>query len=263
MTEYLYPGVFVEETTAGARPIEGVGTSTAGFLSPLTVALLRAVHAHVPQWTASNESDPGVTLVELAAFLATEALYRAPLSSPAARSAAARAADALGRLAERGTSCEPLTRPHFFSGRLLDAAAFEAEQNYHREKLRRHNRVLHGFGIVGGLEVEVEHVNGEWNIMVMPGYAIAVDGEELALPCGVRMPAPASLAPTFVTLRYGQRAVSPAAVGSAPPGMTMIEEGASIGLHRDVVPPAVALARLIHDDGGWKRDLAFVAPRTR
>jgi hypothetical protein len=28
--EYLYPGVYVSEVPAGSRPIEGVGTSTAG-----------------------------------------------------------------------------------------------------------------------------------------------------------------------------------------------------------------------------------------
>jgi hypothetical protein len=30
--ERRYPGVYVEETSTGARPIEGVGTSTAGFV---------------------------------------------------------------------------------------------------------------------------------------------------------------------------------------------------------------------------------------
>lgn len=34
MPEYLSPGVYVEETETGAMPIEGVGTSTAGFLGP-------------------------------------------------------------------------------------------------------------------------------------------------------------------------------------------------------------------------------------
>jgi len=32
MPEYLSPGVYVEEIELGARPIEGVSTSTAGFL---------------------------------------------------------------------------------------------------------------------------------------------------------------------------------------------------------------------------------------
>ena len=32
MAEYLHPGVYVEEHSSGVRPIEGVGTSTAGFV---------------------------------------------------------------------------------------------------------------------------------------------------------------------------------------------------------------------------------------
>lgn len=32
MAEYLHPGVYVEEVSSGVRPIEGVGTSTAGFV---------------------------------------------------------------------------------------------------------------------------------------------------------------------------------------------------------------------------------------
>src|SRR5262245_3082370 len=32
MPEYLAPGVYVEEIETGAKPIEGVGTSTAGFI---------------------------------------------------------------------------------------------------------------------------------------------------------------------------------------------------------------------------------------
>ncbi|NIM12071.1 MAG: phage tail protein, partial [Candidatus Aminicenantes bacterium] len=32
MPEYLSPGVYVEEVEIGAKPIEGVSTSTAGFL---------------------------------------------------------------------------------------------------------------------------------------------------------------------------------------------------------------------------------------
>lgn len=32
MPTYLTPGIYVEEISTGARPIEAVGTSTAGFL---------------------------------------------------------------------------------------------------------------------------------------------------------------------------------------------------------------------------------------
>ena len=32
MAEYLSPGVYVEEFDSGGKPMEGVGTSTAGFI---------------------------------------------------------------------------------------------------------------------------------------------------------------------------------------------------------------------------------------
>lgn len=32
MAEYLSPGVYVEEFDSGSKPMEGVGTSTAGFI---------------------------------------------------------------------------------------------------------------------------------------------------------------------------------------------------------------------------------------
>ncbi|MFR4438509.1 MAG: hypothetical protein ACLT46_01010 [Hungatella sp.] len=32
MAEYLSPGVYVEEFESGGKPMEGVGTSTAGFI---------------------------------------------------------------------------------------------------------------------------------------------------------------------------------------------------------------------------------------
>ncbi|MCP3899724.1 MAG: phage tail sheath family protein, partial [Desulfobacteraceae bacterium] len=32
MPSYLHPGVYVEEVSGGARPIEAVGTSTAAFV---------------------------------------------------------------------------------------------------------------------------------------------------------------------------------------------------------------------------------------
>jgi hypothetical protein len=52
MPSYLYPGVYVEETNSGARPIEAVGTSTAGFVgvAPETdVAIGQAVALN--NWT--------------------------------------------------------------------------------------------------------------------------------------------------------------------------------------------------------------------
>ncbi|WP_419694223.1 hypothetical protein ACN2CC_26455 [Mesorhizobium muleiense] len=44
-------------------------------------------------------------------------------------------------------------RLNYFYGQMLGAADFRAEQSYFREKLKLHNRCLHGYGVVCGLEV--------------------------------------------------------------------------------------------------------------
>ena len=72
--EYLAPGVFVEEIDAAPKPIEGVSTSTATFTGVYAHRI--AVPALTPGWSNFNPSDPGVTLVQLFAFLAESLLYR-------------------------------------------------------------------------------------------------------------------------------------------------------------------------------------------
>ncbi|MFM5949660.1 MAG: hypothetical protein ACKOPM_10595 [Novosphingobium sp.] len=44
-------------------------------------------------------------------------------------------------------------RLNYFYGQMLGAADFRSEQAYFREKLKLHNRCLHGYGVVCGLEV--------------------------------------------------------------------------------------------------------------
>jgi len=69
-----------------------------------------------------------------------------------------------------------LQRSRFFSGKLLTLDDLALEQQYLREKLKRHNRSLHGFGIVSGLKVTVN--SGQ--IVVEPGLALDCEGNELA-----------------------------------------------------------------------------------
>jgi hypothetical protein len=70
-----------------------------------------------------------------------------------------------------------LKRPRFFSGKLITPEDLELEQQYFREKLKRHNRSLHGFGVVAGLKVTVS--SGQ--IVVEPGLALDCEGNELAV----------------------------------------------------------------------------------
>src|SRR6266851_10288646 len=46
------------------------------------------------------------------------------------------------------------TRLKYFYGQMLGVHDFQTEQNYFRDKLKLHNRCLHGYGTVCGLLVE-------------------------------------------------------------------------------------------------------------
>src|SRR5947209_10205738 len=52
------------------------------------------------------------------------------------------------------TTPSTLERVHFFPRQLLTADDMDAEQHYFRQKLRRHTRFLHGWGVVCGCEVK-------------------------------------------------------------------------------------------------------------
>jgi len=264
MPEYLYPGVYVEEVDAGTQSIPGVPTSIdSARLQSLVAEIKEIVGAQVPAWTDHNDADPGVTLLELFAWLAENLLYRANDIPERGRTAALRAAAALFALGDSRTSaCATLKRPHFFAGQLLDAATLQAEQDYHRDKLRRHNRVLHGYGIVSGLGVHVEPTSEGGRIIVDPGYAIDRYGEEIAVCAGATLAPPSIANEAFVSLRFWEHPCAPdSPSASGEPGITRVEEACVIGFAQAVLPPALALARLIRADGGWSIDPVFVPPR--
>lgn len=77
MIERLHPGVYVTEIAFQAKPIDGISTSTAPF-SPAQAATHEAVVAPTPDWTQRNHGDPGVTLLQLFAFLRESLLFREP-----------------------------------------------------------------------------------------------------------------------------------------------------------------------------------------
>src|SRR5262245_39517142 len=190
MPEYLAPGGYLEEYDADPQPIPGVSTSiddaTARGLIERFEDLLP------PDWTGFNESDPGVTLVNLFAFLTENLLYQANAITDPRRQAALREIPL-------ALSCGPLVRPRYFEGQLLDASTLEAEQNYHRNTLRRHNLALHGFGVVGGLGVHVEEGSNGPCVVVDPGYAIDPRGEELAISRRVVLCLPTAASEAFVS----------------------------------------------------------------
>lgn len=86
-------GVYVVQVAEDGPAVEGVPDRAVEVLGRDAVARLQhALDRRPPDWTDANEHDPGVTLLELAAWL-TESILRGANGIPAA------AEDALARLA--------------------------------------------------------------------------------------------------------------------------------------------------------------------
>ena len=75
------------------------------------------------------------------------------------------------------TGLRCLDRPNFFTGQLLTEAELNGEQAYVLAKNRLHNRYLHGWGVVCGLQVECNECAG-W-LTVRSGYAIDPCGNDV------------------------------------------------------------------------------------
>lgn len=73
----------------------------------------------------------------------------------------------------------PIKRLHYFDHQFLRIEDFTDEQEYHLELRRLHNRLLHTWGIVEGLEVEF--ARGGSTVIVRPGTAIDSQGREIVL----------------------------------------------------------------------------------
>ncbi|EGJ35415.1 MULTISPECIES: hypothetical protein [Moorena] len=69
-----------------------------------------------------------------------------------------------------------IQRPNYFTSQFLVEEDFKDEQAYHRDMRLRHNRLLHEWGVVEGLEVTRA---GDKKIAVSEGMAIDKDGQEI------------------------------------------------------------------------------------
>jgi hypothetical protein len=70
-------------------------------------------------------------------------------------------------------------RVRYFPRQLLTADDMRTEQEYFREKQRRHNRLLHGWGVVCGLKVVPDPATGPMAVNICPGYALGPCGDEI------------------------------------------------------------------------------------
>jgi hypothetical protein len=81
--------------------------------------------------------------------------------------------------------------PRYYPRQLITPADLTLEQDYFRDRMRRHNRLLHGWGVVCGATVcPVQIVNNDgtvsyspWQVQVQPGYILGPYGDEIILDC--------------------------------------------------------------------------------
>ncbi len=70
-----------------------------------------------------------------------------------------------------------LARPDWRTGGEFTAADLNLDQSYRQQRIRRHLRLVHGWGVVCGLTV-VSAGDG-WNLYICPGYGIGPCGDEI------------------------------------------------------------------------------------
>jgi hypothetical protein len=80
----------------------------------------------------------------------------------------------------RPSDLQSLQRTHFYAGQLVGPDDFIQDQIHLRGKHRRHNRLLHGWGVVCGAAV-CPSPEGGCNVEVRPGYVLGPYGDEIVI----------------------------------------------------------------------------------
>jgi len=81
-----------------------------------------------------------------------------------------------------------LVRLNPYEGLCLTADDLATEQLYHRRTLHRHSLFLHGYGIVQGLQVELEQRKRRYTAVIKSGYGITRAGQGVHLMSDVVVP---------------------------------------------------------------------------
>jgi hypothetical protein len=158
-------------------------------------------------------------------------------------------------------SSTAIKRPNFFAGRLLDAKALASEQDYQRDKRRRHNLAVVGFGIVSGLAVGIDDVDDKAAVVVSAGFAIDSRGDEISVPCRVVVKLPKSSGPFFVAATFVEIPCDPIPTTSGPATPASTEEACLISIVSSIPDTALGLAKVICNGERWNLDLDFAPTR--
>lgn len=81
-----------------------------------------------------------------------------------------------------------LRRLNPFEGLCLTSDDLHDEQKYHRQTLHRHSLFMHGFGVVQGLQVDLEQQKKKYTAVIKGGYGITREGQGVHLLQDVAVP---------------------------------------------------------------------------
>jgi hypothetical protein len=175
-----------------------------------------------------------------------------------------------------GDAPHALHRIHYFAGQILTAEDFQAEQDYHLERWRRHNRWCHGWGVVTGLDLAIEGKE----IVVTPGMALDCAGNEVVVPKRDTLRLPLGRTAVYLLLCWAETPGAPVP-GLAEPADTSSMGGVSSRIAEGGVltwaaadpgrahrqrggkwetcgeAHGVALGRLLWTRGRWRVDRRF------
>ena len=170
-------------------------------------------------------------------------------------------------------------RNNFFAGRLLTADDLALEQNYFREKQKLHNRALHGFGVVSGLDV----IQRPGKLIITAGLAIDCQGNEIVVEEPVELSLPQSVAGSSTYLRISYHENESGSVPTEETGESscslrieekFIADFSNVNLnqhHRHVkgrwqacgTPHGLLIARLRFTAEQWRLDRRFHRPAVK
>ena len=230
------------------------------FFSDMAVELIERLRGQTPEW--ENIHDPAVQ--ELITQFKEHAAQMDRLK--------AELKDRLGIRQSSQVIETSLSRNHYFNGKLLTARDLKDEQNYFLAKHRRHNRYLHGAGVVSGLEVATM----ENRVQIHPGYAIDCAGNEIIIREPVELSLP-EMKEIYILLRHTERMAEPIPTTGATQEnhiqYNRIEEGFEIafephdpcfrhehsdaGLNPCGEPHPISIAKLQLKRGSWLVDSSF------
>jgi hypothetical protein len=147
-----------------------------------------------------------------------------------------------------------IKRLNYFKGEFLQESDFTDEQQYHMDKLRKHNEKLHEWGIVDGLEVV--QIGNTPAVSISAGTAIDNNGNQLEQSVNISRNIP-DVSPQYLVISYDEEEKDPRNDTGIMEN-TRIEELPDIEFLASADPAnQIILAAVTLNNGNYKIDLTI------